>query len=373
MKMKTAQSVLRVAILSILEAGLLSGGCKSVDAPPEQPSQEKTHPGPDEVKFRGTALRGTLINLTSEGVEFDLGYGKNTIPLSDVEALKTGEVVYIVHGDRERTAGKILAIEGGELLVEDESETTRRIPIATVKEVESRAEAESFMGGLRDRYRFWKVSLNAGLQTSFDTSDEIDLTVGFEAERRKKPTRFVAKLDYTFGEDTPKGDPVNKTDNEIVGRLKGEYDLTERFFAFGATYAEYDEIDRISIRWLGAAGPGYRLIHTEKYRFQVEVGGGYTYVRFFGGESNEFATIPFSAEGHAKLSHGVIFATTASYLPSLKHWKTDYLILTDASLIFPVSRHLALRATLRNTYDNTPDPGAEKNELRTLLSLSWNF
>ncbi len=34
---------------------------------------------------------------------------------------------------------------------------------------------------------------------------------------------------------------------------------------------------------------------------------------------------------------------------------------------------LSLRATLRDTYDNTPDNNAQRNELKTLLSLSWKF
>ena len=61
------------------------------------------------------------------------------------------------------------------------------------------------------------------------------------------------------------------------------------------------------------------------------------------------------------------------YIPSLNDWVEDYFILSHATLSFPMHKNLALKLTVRNSYDNTPDPGSAKNEFRTLVALSWRF
>ena len=61
------------------------------------------------------------------------------------------------------------------------------------------------------------------------------------------------------------------------------------------------------------------------------------------------------------------------YLPSLKDWTHDYLILATVELDLPISKYLSFKTVLRQTYDSTPAQDSERNEVKVILSLAWRF
>ena len=61
------------------------------------------------------------------------------------------------------------------------------------------------------------------------------------------------------------------------------------------------------------------------------------------------------------------------YAPSLQDWTREYVIISELGVALPLSKYFSLRYTLSNTYDNTPDEDAEKNELKMIVALSWRF
>ena len=154
---------------------------------------------------------------------------------------------------------------------------------------------------------------------------------------------------------------------------RGEYDVTESVFLSSTNGAEYDEIDRISMRYTGVAGPGYRIFDTDAFRFQIEGGGGYVYRRFFGGDTEDYPAAYFGFEGRRKLMLGSIAEFAVGYIPSLEEWETEYLIQARGSLSYPIHEYLSLKITIRDTYDSSPDNLAQKNEFKTLISISWRF
>lgn len=330
----------------------------------------------DEIQYDGETIQGTVADITSTAVEFKTPYGTLTIPLEKVDALTTDEPRQILHGDDDETTGRIVGLEDGRLLVGEDVGTATAVDVTTVVGAANPADIEGFFGfveRMRHKYRYWSGNLDVGASYQDKTTDEVDLTLGFNLERRKKPTRLVTGVSYLFGRDKASGEESSTTDNELIARVKGEYDLTEKIFLFTGGSYEYDELDRLSARLLGVAGPAYRFIENDDYLFQLEAGGSYVYKRFFGGDREEYPAAFFGAEGRANLGLGAVFAFRLGYLPSVRDWTADYLINADASLSFPLSTYLALKGTVRNTYDNTPDNNAQRNEVTTLLALSWRF
>jgi hypothetical protein len=330
----------------------------------------------DEVTVRGTTLSGTVVGISAAGVALktDYGSGTLTIPFDRIESITTDGPLYVFHGDHGEAVGRVLGVEGGALVVGDDPTSAQRIDVKTIVAADTLEEVEgSLAKRLRYRWRYWTASVDAGLSFSESTVDELDITMGIRLERRKKPTRFLAQGSWLFGRDRPEGEEDRKTDNELRGLLKGEYDLSERMFLWTSHDFEYDEIDQLSLRYVGKGGPGYRIFDATDYKLQVETGVGYIHERFFGGDSDEFLAITFGAEGSATLFLGWLLRGRFDYLPDVGDWADNYLLRGELSLSAPVTPSVSFKWSVVDTYDNTPAPDIERNELKMLLTLSLRF
>ena len=335
---------------------------------------ESTHA--DEITVKGTVLRGTIVNMSADGatIRTEYGSGDVTVPWDDIEAISTDSELYVLHGDEGENNGQVLGYEDGVVLIGQDAATAARIDVSTIVDVDTPEDVAHWYERLRNRWRYWNAQLGVGMQYQDTTTDELDFTLFTRIERKKAPTRLLMTGNFIYGTDRDKGESSRTSDNELRGLLKGEYDIaSSRFFGYTSHDAEYDEIDKISIRYIGKVGPGYRLFQTENFDMQVESGIGYNYERFFGGKDNEFGTIPFGTEGQWRMPYGMILDFSADYLPSLKDWGNDYLIRAQGGLAVPLTEYLAIRTSVLNTYDNTPAAGTEKNETRFILSLTWRF
>ncbi len=327
----------------------------------------------DEIRFKNTTLRGTVSGVNAKGVTFQTGYGEIVVPFGDIETLTTDKPRYVVHGDVGGTQGRILGVEDGALIVGESLDTASRIPGATIRNVDNLENLKDLGKRLRNKFRYWSASLDAGLTYSDKTTDEVDFNLAVKVERLKKPYRFVARVGYIFSQDNPAGEKSSKSDNELRGFVKAERDLTEKLFLLTSHDLEYDEIDRISLRWISVLGPGIRIVDTDKRKLQLEIGPGYHYERNFGGGSNDYATAYFGFEGKTTFSFGSTLETRMVYTPSVNDWTGDYVILSEISLRVPIEKYISLRISIADTYDNTPDPDAQRNELKTIVSLSFVF
>ena len=149
--------------------------------------------------------------------------------------------------------------------------------------------------------------------------------------------------------------------------------MSERLFFYASNDFEHDEIDRLNLRWVSKPGPGYRLLETDTATIQVETGVSYVYERFFGGDVEETAGVPFGAEVSLKLPSDMRVTARADYLPSLEDWTGDYLIRAEGAFQVPISKYLAFKVSVFNTYDEAPDEDVERNTFNTMLSRAWTF
>jgi hypothetical protein len=306
-------------------------------------------------------------------MQTEYGAGTITVAYEDIEALSTDAPLLLVYEDGGEVSGRILGVERGMLLIGDDLLTAKRIDVRSIIDVDLPEELASWADQLRHRYRFWKANLNVGATIKKSTTDEFDIQIGIRVDRRKKPTRFVGELNYLVGREKEKGESTTVTDNELRGLLKGERDVSGKLFSYTSHEFERDEIDSLSLRWLGQAGFGYRIAETPRLTLQLESGLSYNLERYFGSEGREAFGIPFGTEGKITLPFDARLTFRTTYIPSIKAWVDDYLIITVAEFSIPITKYLALTLRAFETYDSTPDQDADNNELKTIVSLTWRF
>lgn len=329
----------------------------------------------DEVKVKGIKLPGTVVDVTSEGVVFQTDYGKGqiTIGFADIQALSTEKPRVVLYGESEETVGRLIGLHDGKLLVGEQVLTAKRIDVTKILRAIPQEQANFLSEQLRNHFRFWSAELDLGLVVEETTIRETDVRIGGRVERRRRPTRLLVEGRYHLGRDQPRDAPTFKTENEVRGFLKGEYDATTRFFGFSSHELEHDEIDQLSLRWLSQAGPGYRLVDKAATSIQLETGLAYNHERFFGGQTNDSPGVAFGTEGKIELLWDTVLSFRGNYVPAIHDWVDDFLIIGEATLAVPINHYLAFKWSVFDTYDATPDVASERNELKTILSLAWRF
>jgi putative salt-induced outer membrane protein YdiY len=188
------------------------------------------------------------------------------------------------------------------------------------------------------------------------TTDTTSFSTALELRRKKRPTDFFFGAYYFFGSTKESGGSRATTENRLLGRTRIDRDLTDRSFAFGQVSAEYDEIQRLSLRTDPVAGVGYRFVAREKLTISSRSGPGYVYQRYFGGDTEDYFTILFGGDLEADLPYGSKFRWRAEYLPAVPDWKDNYLIRTTADWTMSISGWLDFKIAVFDTYNNQPAP-----------------
>lgn len=330
----------------------------------------------DEVTTKGTVLRGTVVGFTSSGIELDTEYGKGSVVISfdDVEDVETEGRYYVLHSDDGETSGRLLGMKDGQLLVGEDPSSAQPVQPADILMVYTADSYEQTgLGWIRRQLPLWRGNFDVGFSLTQSTTDSSALSIAFGADRKKRPTRFTINAGYRYGTQKEKHESRSTTENEILGKVRGEYDLTKKIFTFGSADAEYDEIESLSIRTVPQAGLGYRFWEEGSDLFQLEVGGAYVYERYFGGDTNKSFSIVFGKLLELGLPFGSTFHWRTDFLPAVDDFTGDYLLRTEASLAVPMLEYLQMKLTVADTYDSTPAEDSDHNQLTTTAGLSVVF
>ena len=258
-----------------------------------EPSTPEEDTPADEVTFGGQTLQGRIIRLRPNGIEFEPIHakGKITVQFEKIEKIVTQNTFIIFYGAEDTMVrGRLFGVEGGRLLIGADGISARRIPLnENITGIPVEDYDGSFWKRQRLNYRHWRASLALGVTYEDGAIDKRKIAPFLRLERLKKPTRYVLNLRYAF-EDQKRADDKSflTTKDEFVGFILGEYDITDRFFAFGRPAMDWDTPRDIELRVYPAAGIGYRLFQKEQNFIQLPVGLGYVYENFDGLGTNSY-------------------------------------------------------------------------------------
>jgi hypothetical protein len=333
----------------------------------------------DEIVVNGNPMSGKVVKITPKGLDVETTYGKGNVLVDykDVTTLRTDEPFTVLSNDEDEIVGKLVGVKDGQLLVGEDEASAKAVAIDSLHDSVTQKEfEESGLLRLRSTLRYWDAHYDLSFAATDATTNTLSFATGFEVERRKRPTRFLTMGSYRVATiDDPNDDPSGNTttENELIGAVRGEYDLTSRIYAFAAASAEYDEIESLSIRFTPKAGPGYRIIDTETQKWSVDVGGAWVLEEFFGGDDNSYASIAFGTEGSFTLPWKTALTMRGSYLPAVDDWAKNYLLRGEAALMFPMTDWLSFRTGVVNTYTSQPAEDTDNNSLTGTAGLALVF
>lgn len=330
----------------------------------------------DEVKSKGTVVRGKIAAVTPACVEFKPEYGDGSIKIKweNVEDLRSDGRFHVLYGDDLDAYGQIETMRDGKIVVAGGPEVDPKSLYAAFPIVDDQP---AFRDRMRSMWRYWDGNFDLGFSTAQSTADSTGLAIAFGTTRSKGPTRMIFGSSYRYGTQKSNGE-TSTVQNEAKALLRGEYDLTTRLYAFGSADAEYDEIERLSLRSVPKTGLGVVLwqepVDENKKNFlRTELGAAYLYQNFFGPEETKSFSVAFGALAQYHLPFGSRIDWRFDYLPAVTDWANDFLIRTQGDLFVPMFDPLSLKLSVADEFNNKPANDAKKNNLFITLGLSVSW
>jgi hypothetical protein len=332
----------------------------------------------DEIVVDGKPMSGKVVEVTAKGLEVETTYGKGNVlvPYDKITTLRTDEPFTLIVSDEDEVVGRLAGVKDGNLLVGDDEASARAVAIDALHDSVTQKEfEESGLKRLRSTFRYWNARYDLGFSGTDATRDTVSFNTGFNIERKKDPTRYLATGSYRFGtlHDRDNSPKHTKTEDELLGTLRGEYTFAEHFYAFAAGAWEHDSVERLSLRFTPKIGPGVHIIKTEDHFWNFDVGAAWVYENFFGDEDNSYFSIAFGTEGSFTLPYGATFGFRGSYLPAVDDWANNYLLRGGAELLFPMTDWLSFRTGVDNTYTSQPAEDTDHNSVTGTAGLSLVF
>ena len=297
----------------------------------------------DGKLFFATRFAGTLeidaamiTSLATEGaVNVGLTSGDRLVGVVTPVGEEARVVVHTEGGDLGAPLDKVQAI----WLLGERSPEERR--------VEEETEA---------RIGKWSFTLEAGASFSEGNKEILEAQGGLELKRQSSVDllKFYANGQY-------REDRKVRSAAEVIGGAYYEYLLTDRFFLYGKTEAEYDEFESLDLRFTAGFGGGYYWLKKPDHELKTRAGIGYLHESFMDGTSRDDPQAEIGLEYMVDLLEWLKFTHSATYYPTFESIR-DYRLVFDTAFLMPLgtSDMWKLKLGAKHEYDPIPRPGLEQ-------------
>lgn len=229
----------------------------------------------------------------------------------------------------------------------------------------------------------WVSSAAMGLTLTHGNTETLLYTANLQTQRKTPKHEVFLGADGTYGENTDQDtDDTDQTAGSAHGFAQYNYLFTERFYAYGRFDALHDAVADIHYRFSFSPGVGYYFIKNPKTFLAGEFGPGVVTERLHHNDTDipgdtrdddqEYITLRFADRFEHKFSDAVRVWQTAEFLPQIDRWE-NYIINAEVGIEAALSKKLALRSYVQDTYDNEPALGRKKNDIKWITALAYKF
>jgi len=316
----------------------------------------------DEVVFKnGDKLTGKIVSADGGKLVIDTTVaGKVTVDMANVKTFSTDAPVDLRLKDGSSVKDSLKQGDEGQIATAGTGNVAAQpVPIENIAKINPTEK--------------WTGSIVAGALITRGNSETDNVNVSIDAQRRREDDRITASAGYLYGkqEDPDTGDDTTTVDNWF---LLGKYDyfLSKKTYLYGLGRIERDRIADLDLRVSPSAGVGYQWVERPDLNFSTEAGLGWVYEDFETGDSEDHFAARFAYHVDKQLNDKVSVFHNLEYLPSVEDIE-DFNLNADVGIKASMTERMFTQFKIEWKYDAEPAPGAEKNDVRYILGVGWEF
>jgi putative salt-induced outer membrane protein YdiY len=324
----------------------------------------------DQVTLKnGDRLTGTIVSSDAKTmlIKTELA-GAVTVQWDDVSSIVSSQPLYLGLKDGQTVAGTVTTANGT-FTVTTNAAGKVEVPKASVTAVRDAAEQRAIDN--------WSGILDTGLSLTRGNSATLAFSLSAKAARLTKRDKIsvYSTAIYASDDTTP---PSRTTAHAIRGGIRGDFNVSDRWFVFGLADFEYDEFQHLDLRNVLGGGPGYHVIKRKTTTFDIFAGGDYEQEYFSAtagfptGLTRKTGEILAGEELNMKLNERFALTEKVSLFPNISD-SGQYRFQFDATAATKLKTWLSWQITFSDRYLSDPLPGLKTNDelLSTGLRLTF--
>ena len=307
--------------------------------------------------------------------------GEVNVQWDAVTSIVSSQPLHLALKDGQTVVGTVTTADGK---LDVSTKTTGEVvaPKETVVTVRNDDEEKSYdaeMDRLRNPHLtdFWSGILDTGLSVTRGNSATLAYNLSAKAARvtsRDKISVFSTAV-YASDDTTP---PNRTTAHAIRGGIRGDLNVSEKFFVFGFTDFEYDQFQDLDLRNVLGGGLGYHVIKAKNTTFDVFGGGDYEQEYFSvtpafpTGLTRKTGEVVLGEEVDSKLNGRTTLSEKFSLFPNVSD-TGSYRFQFDGTAATKLKAWLSWQITYSDRYLSNPLPGLKKNDALLSTGLRLTF
>lgn len=319
----------------------------------------------DEIHLGdGSIVRGTVTTIKEGSLTIKTDFaGDLKIPLDKITGVSTDAEQTITLKGGGTYTGRLQYVDGEQQVIEKDD--PELLQISTLGEM-----VPVPPPGAPPVPANWTGRAELSLNGSEGNSDRINAAGGITTTRTHVKDRLTLYLRGLYEESNGE-----RSQNEVIGGVRYERDLSPRLFAYTRLELEYDEFENLDLRSTVGAGLGYFLIRNPRQDLKIRGGLAYEHEEFGDGTSDDKPLAEAGYDYRLDVRQWLRFNSTMTYFvdpTEVDDWRA--VAENVAELPLGGVSPWRLRFGVRNELDSDPLPDIESLDTTYYLSLVylWN-
>jgi putative salt-induced outer membrane protein YdiY len=342
----------------------------------------------DQVTLKnGDRLTGTIVKSDAKTLLLKTEFaGDVTLQWEAVTSIVSSQTLHLALKDGQTIVGTVTTTDG-----KFEVATKDTGPVVAAKEVvvgvRDDAEQKAYDDQI-DRLRhphltdFWSGLLDTGLSVTRGNSDSLTFNLSGKAARVTDRDKISVYTTAIYSDSSVDG-VTSTTAHAIRGGVRGDLNVSDKFFVFCFTDFEYDQFQDLDLRNVIGGGLGYHVINTKATTFDVFAGGSYD-ADFFGALAatasapatpaitRKTGEIVLGETFNTKINNRTTLTEQFSLYPNVSDTGT-YRFQFDATAATKLKNWLSWQVTYSDRYLSNPLAGFKNNDLLLSTGVRLTF
>lgn len=225
----------------------------------------------------------------------------------------------------------------------------------------------SSLAGAQESGKPWSGSAGLSFLATSGNSDTSSL--GIEVTVKRKPAPWgidISALAVRAGTDGV------TTAERLVGRARGERELSEYWGVFVGASAEKDRFAGLDLRGVLEAGVNFKALPGPRHELSFDAGATFTREELTSGGDRDFAGALAGVSYAWVPMEGARLSQRLVAYPNFDNSR-DWRVVAETALQASLTKRFALKLGYLLRYDHEPPPTFGSTDTSTTASLMWSF
>jgi putative salt-induced outer membrane protein YdiY len=326
----------------------------------------------DQVSLKnGDRLSGKIVKSDGKTLVIKTEFaGEVTVQWDAVSSIASDQPIYMQLADG-RTVSGLVTTSGDQIQVASAGAvavTTNKAGILALRSPEEQAEVERLINpGWTE---LWSGSASLAYALTTGNSKTSNLSLGLAATRETTQDKTTAYAAALFARDSTEGFS-RTTANLARGGLRYEHNFTKKWFGYGFTDLEHNDLQDLNVRVVLGGGAGYHAIKNERTQVDLLAGANWN-KEYFIGPDRSSAELNFGQTLSYQLNPRSSLKEQLFYFPNLSNGG-EYRINFDTVLLTEINKRFGWQLTFSDRYLSDPPFGLEKNDMLFTTGITYKI